>query len=118
MLLIGNILKPLAKSVLIPLGLRAATSTTDAAICKKMFGPGATALIISIEEIMEINKSPKESGLVIKGVNQTIKNETKEQKGGFLRMLFGTLFATLSGYFLTGKGTVRAVQDFSCHLIS
>ena len=50
--LIWNILKPLAKSVLIPLGLTKAPSTTDAVIHKKMFGFGTTALIISNEEIM------------------------------------------------------------------
>ena len=48
--LIGNVLKPLAKSVLIPLGVTAAASATDAAIHKKMFGSGTTALIISNEE--------------------------------------------------------------------
>ena len=55
-----------------------------------MFGSGTTTLIISNEEvnnIMKIVKSLEESGLLIKGVSQTIKNEVKEQKGGFLRML-------------------------------
>ena len=75
-----NALKPLAKSVSIPLGLTAAASATDAPIHKKMFGSGFTTLIISNEEmndIMKIVKSPKESGLLIKGVSQTIKNEAK-----------------------------------------
>ena len=49
LLLLGNILKPLAKSVLIPLGLTAAATVTDAAIHKKMFGSGFTTLIISNE---------------------------------------------------------------------
>ena len=83
--LIGNVIKPLAKSVLIPLGLTAA-SATDAAIHKKMFGCGTTTLIISNEkmnDIMKIIKFLEESGLLIKGVSQTIKNEVKEQKGGF-----------------------------------
>ena len=87
--LIGNVLKPLAKSVLIPLGLTAAASATDAAIHNKMFGSDTTTLIISNEEmndIMEIIKSLEESGLLIKGVSETIINETKEQKGGFLTM--------------------------------
>ena len=87
--LIGNVLKPLAKSVLTPLGLTAAASATDAAIHKKMFGPGFTTLIISNEEMndnMKIVKSLEESGLLIKGVSETIKNEAKEQKGGFLGM--------------------------------
>ena len=80
--LIGNVLKPLAKSVLIPLGLTAAAAAaaTDAAIHKKMFGCGTTTLIISNEkmnDIMKIIKSLEESGLLIKGVSQTIKNEVK-----------------------------------------
>ena len=63
--LIGNVLKPLAKSVLILSGLTTATSATDAAIHKKMFGSGTTTLIISNEEINDIMKI--ESGLLIKG---------------------------------------------------
>ena len=93
--LIGNVPKPLAKRVLIPLGLTAAASATDAAIHKKMFGYGArptdlakqTTLIIYNEEmnsIIKIVKSLEESGLLIKGVSETIKNEAKERKGGFL----------------------------------
>ena len=54
--LIGNALKPLAKSVLIPLGLTAVASATDAAIHKKMFGSGNTTLIISNEKMNEILK--------------------------------------------------------------
>ena len=52
--LIGNLLKPLSKSVLIPLGLTAAASGTDAAIHKKMFQSGNTTLIISTEEMNDI----------------------------------------------------------------
>ena len=81
-----NALKPLAKSVLIPLGLTAVASATDAAIQKKIFGSGMTTLIISNEEmndIVKIVKSLKESGLLIKGVSKIIQNEAKEQKGGF-----------------------------------
>ena len=54
--LIGNLLKPLAKSVLIPLGLTAAESATDAVIHKKMFGSGVTKLIISNQEMNDIMK--------------------------------------------------------------
>ena len=118
--LIGNVLKPLAKNVWIPLGLTAAA--TDAAIHKKMFGFGATTLIISNEEmndIIKIVKSPEESGLLIKNVGQTIKNGTKEQKGGLLEMLLGIFGASLPRNLLTdkntiraGEGTVRAGQDF------
>ena len=64
----------------------------DAAIQKKIYGSGTTALIISneeMEDIMKIVKLHKESGLLIKGISETIKNEAKEQKGGFLPMLLG-----------------------------
>ena len=90
--LIGNVLKPLVKSVLIALGLTAAASATDAVIHKKMFGFGITTLIISNEkmnDIMKIVKSLERSGLLIKGVSKTIKNEAREQKGGSLWMLSG-----------------------------
>ena len=109
--LIGNVLKPLAKSILIPSGSTAAAAATDAAIHKKMFGLGTTILIISNEEINDIMrtvKSLEESGLLMKGVSETIKNEAKEQKGGLLSMLLGTLGASLLGNLLTGKGTIRA----------
>ena len=83
--LIGNVSKPLAKSVFIPLGLTAAASATDAAIHKKMFGSSTrpsdlalhTILIISNEEMndfMKIIKSLEESELLIKGVSETMKN--------------------------------------------
>ena len=130
LLLIGNVLKPLAKTILIPLGLTAAASVIDAAIHKKMFGSGFpsdlashnTTSIISNEEmndIMKLVKSLEESDLLIKGVGETIKNEAKEQKGGFLGMLLGTLRASLLGNLLTvkytirtGQGAIRAGQDF------
>ena len=122
LLLIGNVLKSLAKSILIPLVLTAAASATDVTIHKKMFGSGRPSnlalrnatLIISNEEmndIMKIVKSLKESGLLIKGVSDTIKNEAKEQRGGFLGILLGTLGASLLGNLLTGKGTIRAGED-------
>ena len=110
--LTGNVLKPLDKSVLIPVGLTAAAAAaTDSAIHKKMFGSGNTTLIISNEElndIMKIVNSLEGSGLLIKGVSQAIKNEAKEQKGRFLRMLLGTLVGSLLGNLLTVKGTIRA----------
>ena len=98
--LMKNVLTPLAKSVLIPLGLTAAASATDAAIQKKIYGSGATELIISneeMEDIMKIVKLLQESELLIKWISETIKNETKEQKGGFLEMLLGTLTASILG---------------------
>ena len=57
---------------------------------------------------MKIIKSPKGSGLLIKGVVETIKNEAKEQKRGFFSMLLCTLGASLIGNLLTGKSTIRA----------
>ena len=76
----ANVLKPLAKSVLVPLELTAAASATDTAIQKKIFGSGTTTLVFSNEDpndIMKIVKSLEESGLLIKGVSETIKNEAK-----------------------------------------
>ena len=61
-----------------------------------------------MNDIMKIIKSPKGSGLLIKGVVQTIKNEAKEQKRGFFSMLLCTLGASLIGNLLTGKSTIRA----------
>ena len=109
--LIKNIIKPLAKSVLIPLGLTAAASAADAGIHKKILGSGNTTLIISndeIHDIIKIVKSLEDSGLLLKGVSETVQNEAKEQKGGFLSMLLGTLGASLLGNILAGKGINRA----------
>ena len=57
---------------------------------------------------MKIVKSLEKSGLLVKGTNETIKNETKEQKGGFLSMLLETLAASTLGSALTGRGVIRA----------
>ena len=87
--LMTSILMLLAQSVSLPFGLPAAMSATDPAVEKKVYGSGTPALIISNEEmeyIMKIVKSHKESALVIKGIIETINNEAKEQKGGFLPM--------------------------------
>ena len=103
--LIGNVLKQLAKTVLIPLRLTAAVaSAANAAIQKKMFESGFTSLIISNEEM----EDSEDSVLLIKGVSETIKNEVKEQKGVFLGMILRNLSASLLGNILTGKGTIRA----------
>ena len=104
-------IKPLAKSVLISLGLTAAASAADAGIHKKILGSGNTTLIISNEEmndIMKIVQALEDSNILLKGVTKTIDNETKVQKGGFLSMLLGTVGASLLGNLLTGKGIVRA----------
>ena len=98
--LIKNIIKPLAKIVLTPSGLTAAASAADAGIYKKILGShnNTTALIISNDQIKDIIKtvtSLEDSGLLLKRVSETIQNEVKEQKGGFLSMFLGTLGANL-----------------------
>ena len=101
---------PLAKNILTPLGITAAISVIDAEIQKKIHSSGTTTLIIPNEEmndIMKIVQDLEDSTILLKGVTKTIKNETKEQKGGFLSMLLATLRASLLGNLLSGKGTVR-----------
>ena len=110
--LIKSVVKPLAKSVLIPLGLTAAAAAADAGIHKKILESGNnTTLIIAndeMEDFIKIVKSLENSGLLLKGVTETVQNELKEQKGGFLSMLLGTLGASFLENYLTGKGTKRA----------
>ena len=94
--ILGPLLKtglPLLKSVIKPLGLlglTAASSAIDAGVQKKVYGSGTTTLVISSEEmneIMKIVQALEDSNILMKGVTETIKNETIEQKGGFLSML-------------------------------
>ena len=73
-----------------------------------------------MNDIIKIIRSLEESGLLIKGVNKTIKNEVNKKKGGFLRILLGTLGDSLSGNLLTGKNTnrtskgkIKAGQEFN-----
>ena len=108
--LIKNTIKPLAKSVVIPLGLTTAASAADAGIHKIILGSGNTTLIISnneMEDIIKIIKSLEDSSLLSDVVTKTVQNELKEKKGGFLSMLC-TLGASLLGNFLTEKGIYRA----------
>ena len=121
--LIKNVITPLAKSVLIPLGLTAAAGS-DAGIHKKILGSGNTTLIISnkdtkdhiktvksledsglllkgITESFKIVKSLEDSGLLLKGIIESFENEVKEQKGGFLSVLLRILGASLLGNLLT-----------------
>ena len=91
---------------------------------KKVLGSGkspldlakqTTTLIISndeMEDIMKIVKSFEDSGLLLKGVNETIQNEEKEQKEEYLSMLLGTLGANLLGNMLAGKGINRTGEGF------
>ena len=119
-----NSAKPLIKNVLLPLGLTSAASAADAGIHKKILGSGhgssdlasrKTTLIISndeMEDIFKIVRSLKNSGLLLEGVSETIRNEAKEQKGGFLSMLLSTLVASLLGDVLKGKGIIKAGYGF------
>ena len=78
---------------------------------KKVHGSGTTTLIICNEEmndIMKITQALEDSSILLKRVTKTIKNETKEQKGGFLSMILDTLCASLLGNLLAGKEIVRA----------
>ena len=61
-----------------------------------------------MNDIMKIVLVLQDSNILIKGVTKTIKNETNEQKGGFLSLLLGTLGASLLGNLLTGKWIVKA----------
>ena len=113
--------KPLAKSILVPLGFTAAASAADAGILKKNRRikvivilpplsalhnhPSSTILIISndeMEDIIKIVKSLEGSGLLLKGITETIQNEVKEQKGGFLSILLSTLGESLLRNILIG----------------
>ena len=82
--LMKSVIKPLAKSVLIPLGLTAAASAADAGIHKKILGSGNnnnTTLIISndeMDDVLKIVKSLENSGVLLKGVSETIQHEAKE----------------------------------------
>ena len=124
--LMKSVIKPLAKSVLIPLGLTAAaTAAADAGIHKKILGSGHnnnTTLIISndeMDDILKIIKYLEVSEVLLKGVREAIQHEAKDQRGGFLSMLLVTLGASLLGDILSkglsekgviraGEGTIRA----------
>ena len=113
--LIKNVIKPLAKSVLIPLGLTVAASAEDEAIHKKTLrsGNNTTTLIKSNDEmkdIIEIVKTLEDFGLVLKGVSKTIQNEAKEQKQRFFSMLLGTLGASLLRNILAEKKAIATSQ--------
>ena len=89
---------PFVKNILAPLGITAAMSAIDGSIQKKSMVLGQKTLIISnkdMDDVMKIIKTLEDSGILLNRVTETIKNETKEQKGGFLPMLLGTLGASL-----------------------
>ena len=118
--LMKSVITPLAESVLVPSGLTAAASAADAGIHKKILGSGKSPLDLALannttleisddemEDIFKIVKSLVDSGVLLTGVSKTIKNEAKEQKGGFLSMLLGTLVASSLGDMLFGKAVIR-----------
>ena len=98
-----NVIKQLAKSFLIPLGLTASASAAEAGIHKKILGTSSpsssalhnnTILIIwndKMKNIVEIVGSLEDSGLLPVGASETIQNEAKERRGGVNSMLLGKL---------------------------
>ena len=113
--LIKNIIRPLAKNVLIPLGLTASASAVDAGIHKKILGSGNATLIISnedIEDLIKIVKSLKDFGSLLNEVTESVQNEVKKQRSGFRRMLLGTLGASLLGNLLTGQGIKKKAEKY------
>ena len=119
--LMKSVLTPSAKNILLSLGLSAGMSAADASIQKKIYESGTAALIISNEEMVDIMKmvnSLEETGLLIKGISETIKNKTKKYKGGFLSMLLGTLAVSWlgstagKGVIRAGEGAIRAAKKF------
>ena len=85
-------------------------SAINGSIQKKIHGSGIKLIIEEedMQDIIKIIKKLENSDILIKGVSKTIENEIKEERGGFLSMLLGTLGASLLGNLLTGKGIIRA----------
>ena len=102
-----NVIKPSAKSILIPLGLTQAASAADAG--KRL------VLIIwndEMKDIIKIVESLEDSGLLLKEFSEIIHHDIKEQNGGFLNMLLGTLGGSLLRNLLAGKGINTAREGF------
>ena len=108
---------PLLKSVIKTLGmlgLTAAASAADVAINKKILGNHITLIISNndMQDLLKLVKSLEDSGILLDGVTETVENEVKEQKGGFLSMSLGTLGGSLLGDLLrtnfSGRGVIRA----------
>ena len=100
------------KNVLAQVGVTAAAAAPaiDAGIQKKIRGSGITMLIILNEEMndtIKIVKALEDYGILLKGVTKAIEDKTKEEKGGFLRMLWNTLAASLLWNMLAGIGILR-----------
>ena len=99
------------------LGLTAAASATIAAMNKEIPGSGNHITLIipndDMQDLLKILKSLEESGISLDGIIETVENEVKEQKGGFLSMLLGTLGASLLGNMLARRGVIRAGEGTS-----
>ena len=119
LLLMKNVLGQFAKSMLITIRLTARLSALDTGVHNNILGSGTsgpsgsgtTTLIISnkeMEEIMKIDKSSKDSSLLIKGVSQTID---KKQRDGLLGMLLGKLVAYLLENVIADKGVIRVNDE-------
>ena len=119
LLLMKNVLGQLAKSMLITIRLTARLSALDTGVHNNILGSGTsgpsgsgtTTLIISnkeMEEIMKIDKSSKDSSLLIKGFRQTID---KKQRDGLLGMLLCKLVASLLEHLLADKGVIRVNDE-------
>ena len=122
--LMKNVLTPLAKTILVPLGLTIAAAT-DVAIQYDIFGSG-TMVVFSNEkfdDLMKIVKSLEDAGFLINVVGKTVENEVKDQKGGFLGILATTLGASLFANVSEGKvirageGVTGVSQGSQCCLI-
>ena len=120
--LVGPLVKiaiPLAKNILAPLVITAATSAIDAGILKKIHVQVVlrlpTLIILNkvMNDIIKIDQALKDSTILLKGVTETIKNQTKEQKGRFLGTLVCTLGSILLGNLLPRKGIKRADYGYS-----
>ena len=97
----------LGKSILVPLGLGAAMSATDAAIQKNVHGYGTKTVRFfnkDLDDMTKIVKALEDSDVLMKGVTKTLKNDIK--KGGAL-LLIPLLLGTLGASLLTGRGMYR-----------
>ena len=88
-------------------------SAIDGSIQKKIHGSGVKLITEQedMNDIMKIIEALENSGILLKGVTKTTENKTKEQKGGFLSMLLGTLGASLLGNLLTGGKGIMHAED-------
>ena len=102
----------MAKSVLIPSRLTAGASAADAGIHKKILGTGHNTILMTsnkeMEDFLEIVKSLEDSGLLLKGFSEKIKNEAKERRGWFLSMILGTLGTGLLGNMLAMQRSYKS----------